>query len=83
MFGIDFLKILLIAGLIILLLKPKDYPRLFFQAGRVFKKLQIFYRHFQRGIDAFLDQTEGEVSLLTKERLLKKKKPQKKPHDVD
>lgn len=65
MFGIGWSEMLLILAVAVLVIGPKDLPRLLYAAGKVFRKVRIFTNDIQRSLDSILH--EEELSEITRE----------------
>jgi sec-independent protein translocase protein TatB len=60
MFGIGYSELLVIAILGLVLIGPKDLPRVMREVGRFVGKAQGMARHFRSGIDAMIRESELE-----------------------
>src|SRR5206468_5708066 len=60
MFGIGYSELLVIAILGLVLIGPKDLPRVMREVGRFVGKAQGMARHFRAGIDTMIRESELE-----------------------
>lgn len=60
MFGIDSAEMLVIAIVAIVVIGPKDLPRVLYKVGQVMGKARAMTRHFRSGIDEMVRQVEIE-----------------------
>jgi sec-independent protein translocase protein TatB len=60
MFGIGYSELLLIAVIALVVIGPKDLPRVMRQVGRFVGKAQGMARHFRAGIDTMIREAELE-----------------------
>src|SRR3954447_874040 len=60
MFGINYSELLVIAMVALVVIGPKDLPRVMRQVGRWVGKAQGMARHFRSGIDTMIREAELE-----------------------
>jgi sec-independent protein translocase protein TatB len=60
MFGINYSELLVIAMVALVVIGPKDLPRVMRQVGRWIGKAQGMARHFRSGIDTMIREAELE-----------------------
>src|SRR4051812_4529858 len=60
MFGINYSELLVIAMVALVVIGPKDLPRVMRQVGRWIGKAQGMARHFRAGIDTMIRESELE-----------------------
>ena len=60
MFGVDSAEMLVIAIVAIVVIGPKDLPRVLYKVGQVVGKARAMTRHFRSGIDEMVRQVEIE-----------------------
>src|SRR3954467_13226059 len=60
MFGINYSELLVIAMVALVVIGPKDLPRVMRQVGRFIGKAQGMARHFRSGIDTMIRESELE-----------------------
>jgi len=60
MFGINYSELLVIALVALVVIGPKDLPRVMRQVGRFVGKAQGMARHFRSGIDTMIREAELE-----------------------
>lgn len=60
MFGIDSSEFLVIVIIAVIVIGPKDLPRVLYKIGQVVGKAQGMARHFRTGIDAMVREVELE-----------------------
>src|SRR4051812_49931651 len=60
MFGINYSELLVIAMVALVVIGPKDLPRVMRQVGRWIGRAQGMARHFRSGIDAMIREAELE-----------------------
>jgi sec-independent protein translocase protein TatB len=60
MFGINYSELLVIAAVALVVIGPKDLPRVMRQVGRWVGKAQGMARHFRTGIDTMIREAELE-----------------------
>ena len=60
MFGINYSELLVIALVALVVIGPKDLPRVMRQVGRFIGKAQGMARHFRSGIDTMIREAELE-----------------------
>ncbi|MBB6123598.1 twin-arginine translocase subunit TatB [Sphingobium subterraneum] len=60
MFGLDSGEFLVIAIVAIVVIGPKDLPRVLYKVGQVMGKARAMSRHFRSGIDAMVREVELE-----------------------
>ena len=60
MFGINYSELLVIALVALVVIGPKDLPRVMRQVGRWIGKAQAMARHFRSGIDTMIRESELE-----------------------
>src|SRR3954451_19029089 len=60
MFGISYSELLVIAAVALVVIGPKDLPRVMRQVGRWVGRAQGMARHFRSGIDTMMREAELE-----------------------
>ena len=65
MFGIGWSEMLVILAVAVMVIGPKDLPRVLYSAGKVFRKIRVFTADIQRSIDGILH--EEEINEITRE----------------
>ncbi len=60
MFGIDSTELLIIAIVAVIVIGPKDLPRVLYQLGKVVGQARAMARHFRTGVDAMIREAELE-----------------------
>ena len=60
MFGIDSSELLIIAVVAVVVIGPKDLPRVLYQIGKVVGQARAMSRHFRSGLDAMIREAELE-----------------------
>ncbi|MEA3004555.1 MAG: sec-independent protein translocase protein TatB [Sphingomonadales bacterium] len=60
MFGINYSELLVIAAVALVVIGPKDLPRVMRQVGRWIGRAQGMARHFRTGIDTMIREAELE-----------------------
>ena len=58
MFGIGFWEIMLIVLIAVVVINPKDYPKLIYNAGAVYSKLQLLFANLKEQYSKFTNITE-------------------------
>ena len=60
MFGIDSTEFLVIVVIAVIVIGPKDLPRVLYKVGQIIGKAQGMARHFRTGLDAMVREAELE-----------------------
>lgn len=65
MFGIGWSEMLVVIAVAVLVIGPKDLPRLLYAAGKFVRKIKVFTADIQRSLDHILH--EEELNEITRE----------------